>query len=94
MRLPTPSTSSGAAQLAILQAFGHLVNAQNATVTLDDGAYFGSNTNGVNSFLGIRFGEQPARFEPPVPAVKHDGVLNATVFAPACIQATPGEITN
>ncbi|KAH8664562.1 Carboxylesterase [Xylariales sp. PMI_506] len=93
MRSSTSLSPSGALRLVpILLAFGRLVIAQTVNVTLDDGAYFGSSTDGVNSFLGLRFGAPPVRFAPPAPAAKHSGILNATVFGPSCIQAIPAAL--
>ncbi|KXH67408.1 cholinesterase [Colletotrichum salicis] len=50
--------------------------------------------NGVNKFLGVRYAAPPQRFAPPVPSsmAPHSDIINATVFAPSCIQAIPAAI--
>ncbi|KXH64682.1 cholinesterase [Colletotrichum nymphaeae SA-01] len=85
------STTIGVTLLALLT----LVNAQQQVqVKLDDGPYSGLTANGVNKFLGVRYAAPPQRFAPPVPAsmAPHNDVMNATAFAPSCIQAIPAAI--
>ncbi|KAK1640442.1 Alpha/Beta hydrolase protein [Colletotrichum phormii] len=79
----------------VLFAFLTLGYAQQpAQVKLDDGSYSGLTANGVNKFLGVRYAAPPQRFSPPVASsmAPHNDVMNATAFAPSCIQAIPAAI--
>ncbi|KAK1501325.1 para-nitrobenzyl esterase [Colletotrichum tamarilloi] len=85
------STTIGITLLTLLTL---VIAQQPVQVKLDDGPYSGLTANGVNKFLGIRYAAPPQRFAPPVPAsmAPHNDVINATAFAPSCIQAIPAAI--
>ncbi|HEV2081063.1 MAG TPA: carboxylesterase family protein [Brevundimonas sp.] len=57
------------------------------------GAVRGAAEGEVRTFKGIPYGAPPTgemRWRPPLPAVKWDGVREATAYGPACMQPTPG----
>jgi carboxylesterase type B len=62
------------------------------TATIKAGVVIGKTTNlpaalaPVNQFLGIPFARPPQRFSPPKPALRFSKPINATKWAPACIQ--------
>ena len=52
-----------------------------------------SSAEGVEAFLGLPFAEPPLddlRWEPPIPWVPSEQVVDATQFAPACMQSGSG----
>ncbi|KAI0298097.1 carotenoid ester lipase precursor [Multifurca ochricompacta] len=63
--------------------------ATNPTVTLDNGTFTGTTSNGVNKFLGIPFAQPPVgnlRFHLPQELDPYQGAHSATAFGPACPQ--------
>ncbi|KAN0142053.1 Alpha/Beta hydrolase fold [Lactarius tabidus] len=59
------------------------------TVTLDQGTFIGTTTNGTNQFRGIPFAQPPVgdlRFRPPEPNSPYVGQYNATAFGASCFQ--------
>ncbi|KAI0298090.1 Alpha/Beta hydrolase protein [Multifurca ochricompacta] len=63
--------------------------ATNPTVTLDNGIFTGTTSNGVNKFLGIPFAQPPVgnlRFHLPQKLDPYQGAHSATAFGPACPQ--------
>lgn len=77
---------------------GHHGPARPVVVT-DDGPVRGTTTAAVQQFLGLRYAAPPTgdlRWQPPQPAARHRGVLDASAYAPHCPQnASPyGSATN
>ncbi|KAJ7023644.1 Alpha/Beta hydrolase protein [Mycena alexandri] len=65
--------------------------AASISVQTTSGLLQGSQTNGLSTFKGIRFGQSPTgslRWEPPV-AFTSTASQNATTFGPACVQQFP-----
>ncbi|KAJ7714514.1 Carboxylesterase [Mycena metata] len=65
--------------------------AASVSVQTTSGLVTGSQTNGLSTFKGIRFGQAPTgslRWEPPV-AFTSTASQNATSFGPACVQQFP-----
>ncbi|KAL1748405.1 Alpha/Beta hydrolase protein [Schizophyllum fasciatum] len=69
------------------------ISGNSSIVGLDYGTFIGrpSNDNSITYFRGIRYADVPTgdlRFRAPVsPPQRHLGTVNATEFAPACLQA-------
>ncbi len=61
-------------------------------LALEADAADGSGEHAVDAYLGIPYAEPPIganRWQAPVPAAPHDGVLKATAFGPVCPQVEP-----
>jgi len=55
------------------------------------GGYRGKRSGASESFIGIRYAEEPARFEPAVQLTHtHVGIANATSPGPSCVQTGEG----
>lgn len=79
--------------LAIIINFGiiGLVTA-NTLVTIQSGSLQGTKNNGVEKYLGIPFAAAPVgklRWRDPEPAVRWDGIRDATKASRSCFQAPP-----
>lgn len=90
MRASTCALLAAAAQLACLFR-ASAVAALSPEVKAPSGTYRGTAHDGVDAFLGVRFGRAPVgplRFAPPVPPpdVPHENVLDATKQPPGCPQ--------
>lgn len=73
------------------------ISTPSPTVSLDYANYSGSSSNGINSFLGMRFAEAPVgelRYNRPVfpPSNQGSAVIPATSYSKGCIaqQLTDG----
>ncbi|KAF7377315.1 Carboxylic ester hydrolase [Mycena sanguinolenta] len=60
--------------------------ASGPTISLDYGTFLGVNDGNLTKFLGVPFSAPTARFELPRAPSLLDGIQNATVFGPACVQ--------
>lgn len=58
---------------------------RSAQVTCDAGTFRGERQGAVAAFRGIRYGTA-RRFQPPAPAPRQRGTIEATVFGPSCPQ--------
>lgn len=76
---------SAAAAVITLPADGLTVQTNTGLVS----GFYNSSAPNVRQFLGIPYAQPPVgdlRFAPPLPATQRSGTLNATKFAPSCMQ--------
>lgn len=74
---------------AIMLSVPAAASAQSLEVATDTGKVAGAVQDGIDSWKGIPFATPPVgplRWSPPQPAVKWDGVLNATEYKNDCMQ--------
>ncbi|HEX3785888.1 MAG TPA: carboxylesterase family protein [Pseudonocardiaceae bacterium] len=77
------------AGLSTAEASGTTGTVRAPVTSTTDGLVRGSDTQGVDEFLGIPYAAPPVgtlRWQPPQPAARWSGVREATAFAPHCAQ--------
>ncbi len=87
-------TSIGMAGVGLLaRAAATQVSSLNPVVGTRHGAVRGYLEGGINVFKGIRYGQDTAarRFEPPLPPIAWDGVVDAFEYGSACPQTRASE---